>query len=200
MSRRLNRLAVALLVSLAVIPLVAATVSREGAEEFDQKVALIRRQADLATGAGARRTRLTQDELNSWLMYRGDALLPTGVGQAQISMTGDGRLAGKAVVDLDAVVKRRPTGGALDPFSFIGGKVPVSIMGILHTGDGMGRFEVQTAEMSGIPIPVAILQELMTSYSRTPVKPQGIRLDDAFPLPANVLQLEIAEGQAVVVQ
>jgi hypothetical protein len=133
-------------------------------------------------------------------MYRAQPLLPNGVGQPQVTIAGDGRVAGQAVVDLDAVAKRRSTGGAFDPFSLIGGKVPVSVTGILHTRDGMGRFEVQTAEMSGIPVPVPVLQELVTYYSRTPERPQGVKLDDAFALPANIRQIEVGQGQAVVVQ
>jgi hypothetical protein len=201
MSLRPHQLAVTLLALLALIPLEAATVSQQSADEFAQKVALIQRQGEITTQrAGMQRTRLTQDELNSWFMYRAQPLLPNGVGQPQVTIVGDGRVAGQAIVDLDAVAKRRSTGGAFDPFSLIGGKVPVGVTGILHTRDGMARFEVQTAEMSGIPVPVTVLQELVTYYSRTPERPQGVRLDDAFALPANIRQIEVGQGQAVVVQ
>jgi AMMECR1 domain-containing protein len=64
----------------------------------------------------------------------------------------------------------------------------------------MARFEVQTAEMSGISVPVTVLQELVTYYSRTPERPQGVRLGDAFALPANIRQIEVGQGLAVVVQ
>ena len=200
MSLHLRQLAFTLFVALALIPLEAATVSRQSADEFAQKVALIQRQADVTERSGTRRTRLTQDELNSWFMYRAQPLLPNGVGQPQVTIVGEGRVAGQAVVDLDVVAKRRSSAGAFDPFSLIGGKVPVSVAGILHTREGMARFEVQTAEMSGIPVPVTVLQELVTYYSRTPERPQGVRLDDAFPLPANIRQIEVGQGQAVVVQ
>jgi hypothetical protein len=200
MSLRLRRLGFIFLVLLALIPLEAATVSRQSADEFAQKVELIQRQSDITARAGTRRTRLTQDELNSWFMYRAQPLLPNGVGQPQVTIVGEGRVTGQAVVDLDAVAKRRSTSGAFDPFSLIGGKVPVSVTGILHTRDGMGRLEVQTAEMSGIPVPVTVLQELVTYYSRTPERPQGVRLDDVFALPANIQQIEVGQGQAVVVQ
>jgi hypothetical protein len=200
MSLRLRRLAFIFLTSVALIPLEAATVSRQTADEFAQKIALIQRQADVAERAGTRRTPLTQDELNSWFMYRAQPLLPNGVGPPQVTIGGEGRVEGRVVVDLDAVAKRRSTSGTFDPFSLIGGKVPVGVAGVLHTGDGMGRFEVQTAEMSGIPVPVAVLQELLTYYSRTPERPQGVRLDGVFALPASILQIEVGQGQAVVVQ
>jgi hypothetical protein len=204
MSLRLRRFAFFFLLSTLVIPLRAATVSRQSAEEFTQKIALIQRQADSPASparAGARRTRLTEDELNSWFMYRAQPVLPAGVSQPQVTILGEGRLAGQAIIDLDAVAKRRSSsGGAFDPLSLIGGKVPVSVSGILHTRDGMARFEVQRAEMSGVPVPVTVLQEVLTYYSRSDERPQGVRLADAFSLPANIRQIEVGEGQAVVVQ
>jgi len=204
MSLRLRRFAFFFLLSTLVIPLRAATVSRQSAEEFAQKIALIQRQADSPASparAGARRTRLTEDELNSWFMYRAQPVLPAGVSQPQVTIFGEGRLAGQAIIDLDAVAKRRSSsGGAFDPLSLIGGKVPVSVSGILHTRDGMARFEVQRAEMSGVPVPVTVLQEVLTYYSRSDERPQGVRLADVFSLPANIRQIEVGEGQAVVVQ
>ena len=201
MSHQFHRLAFLALVVATLVPLEAATVSRQSADEFSKKMALIQQQAQSAERAGAHRTRLTEDELNSWFTYRAEPVLPAGVGQPQVTILGEGRLAGQAVVDLDAVAKRRPsTGGTFDPFALLGGKVPVSVSGILHTRDGMARFEVQRAEMSGIPVPVTVLQELLTYYSRTPEKPQGVRIDDVFALPANIRQIEVGQGQAVVVQ
>ena len=82
----------------------------------------------------------------------------------------------------------------------MGGRVPVTVAGVLHTRDGMGRFEVQSAEIAGLPVPPSFLQELLSYYSRTPERPQGVRLDDTFSLPANIRQIEVGQGQAVVVQ
>jgi hypothetical protein len=199
----MRRFAFLFLLSSLVLPLHAATVSRQSAEDFSEKMALIQRQGSATTSqsVGARRTRLTEDELNSWFMFRAQPVLPAGVSQPQISIVGEGRLAGQATIDLDAVSKRRSSGGgAFDPLSLIGGKVPVSVSGILHTRDGQARFEVQRAEMSGIPVPVTVLQEVLTYYSRSDERPQGVRLDDVFSLPANIRQIEVGQGQAVVVQ
>jgi hypothetical protein len=198
----MRRFALLLLLSALVMPLQAATVSRQSAEEFSQKIALIQRQGEASTARsdGARRTRFTEDELNSWFLYRAQPVLPAGVSQPQITIVGEGRLAGQATIDLDAVAKRRSSAGAFDPLSLIGGKVPVTVTGILHTRDGQARFEVQRAEMSGVPVPVTVLQEVLTYYSRSDERPQGVRLDDVFALPANIRQIEVGEGQAVVVQ
>jgi hypothetical protein len=107
---------------------------------------------------------------------------------------------GQAMIDLAALGKRRASGSSLDPLSLLGGKVPLSVTGILHARDGVGRFELQGAYVSGVPVSPTIVQELLTYYSRTPERPQGVRLDAPFALPANIRHIEVGQGQAVVVQ
>ena len=189
-----------ILTFFALVPLDAATVSKQNADRFERKLALIQRQADSKERVGARRTALTEDEVNSWFAYGAQPLLPAGLSQPQVTAIGQGKLMGQAVIDLAAVGKTRSSGGAFDPFSLLGGKVPLNVTGILHAKDGVGRFELQGAYISGVPVSPTIVQELLTYYSRTPERPQGVRLDAPFALPANIRQIEVGQGQAVVVQ
>ena len=196
------RSALILLVLIALAPLQAASVSRQQGDAFAKKVALIQRQGDVSAKAtvGSRRTALSEDEVNSWFTYQAQPLLPNGLTQPKLTIVGDGRVTGQATVDLDAVAKKRGSGGTFDPWSLIGGRVPVNVIGILHTRDGMGRFEMQSADIGGVPVPKSVLQELVSQYSRTPAHPAGVDLDDAFALPAKIRQIEVGAGQAVVVQ
>jgi hypothetical protein len=182
-----------------LVSLDAATVSPQSAEVFADKVEVIRRHGELGQGTG-RRTPVTQDELNSWFAFRAKTLLPNGVIQPEVTIVGQGRLAGQAIVDLDTVAKRRSRGGAFDPWALIGGRVPVKVAGILHTRNGTARIEIESAEVSGLPVPPALLQELVSFYSRSPERPAGLRLDDTFALPASIRQIEVGQGQAVIVQ
>jgi len=184
---------------LAVATAAAATLSRQEADAFRDKILLITKQGEDEARA-PRRTRVTEAELNSWLAYHGKPLTPPGIGDPTITIVGQGKVAGRAVVDLDTVAKKKATGNVLDPWSFIGGKVPVSVSGVLHTKDGLARFELESADVSGVPVPKTLLQELLSYYSRTPDHPQGIRLDDTFELPANIKSIEVGQSQAVVVQ
>lgn len=200
MSFRLTAFASLLVVVLAWVGLGAGAVSRQQAEVFTRKVAQIAQQGEVARPAGNRRTPVTEGELNSWFAYRAQPLLPKGVTEPQVTIIGRGKIAGQAVVDLDAVAKRRSSGGAFDPWSYVGGQVPLTVTGVLHTQEGRGRFEMESAEVAGLPVPKTLLQELVSYYSRTPEHPQGIRLDDPFELPANIRRIEVGQGQAVVVQ
>ena len=179
---------------------VDAAPSRQQADSFAKKIVQIQQQGAGARSGAARRTPVTQDELNSWFTYRAQPMLPAGVSGPQLTIVGAGKVSGQATVDLETIAKRRGSGGAFDPWSYLGGKVPVAVSGVLHTENGRGRFELQSAEVSGVPVPKTILQELVSFYSRTPDNPDGISLDEAFLLPANIRQIEVGQGQAVVVQ
>ena len=198
------RIYAVLLVSTLLVPLQAATVSRQNADVFAKKIVQIQQQGlqspTTDRRATERRTPVTEDELNSWFAYRAQPVLPAGLSQPQITIVGQGKVAGQATVDLETIGKRRSTGGTFDPWSYLGGRVTVTVNGILHTQNGRGRFELQSAEVSGVPVPKTLLQELLSYYSRTPESPNGISLDEAFALPANIDKIEVGQGQAVVVQ
>ena len=49
-------------------------------------------------------------------------------------------------------------------------------------------------------IPKAVLQELLSYYSRTPEKPSGINMDDPFELPARIREIRVQQGTALVIQ
>ena len=185
---------------LTLAPLSAANVSKQQADVFTRKLGEIAKPNPPAIKPGMRRTPVTEGEVNSWFAYQAAPLLPKGVSQPQVTIIGNGKVAGQAVVDLEAVGKKRGSGGLLDPWSYLGGRVPVNVVGILHTKDGVGKFELESADVSGLPVPAGLLQELLSYYSRTNEKPQGIRLDRQFTLPANIRQIEVGQGRAVVVQ
>jgi hypothetical protein len=184
---------------VAFVTLQAAALSRQQADAFQRKIDAIARQGSGAARPPARRTPVTESEVNSWFAYRAQPLLPRGVADPQITIVGNGKVMGNVVVDLGAVSKNSSS-GSLNPFSYFGGRVPVSVSGVLQTQDGRGRFDVESADVGGLPVPRPLLQELLSYYSKTESHPQGIRLDDPFELPANIQKIEVGQGQAVVVQ
>ena len=187
-------------VLLALATLEAATLSKQQADLFSRKVQQIVVQADRVQQRGMKRTPVSESELNSWFAYSAKPLLPAGVAEPRITLVGNGKVAGQATVDLDAIAKKKQTGGAFDVWSLVGGKVPVNVLGTLKTKDGVGSFQLESADVSGLPLPKTFLQELVSYYSRTPAHPQGVKLDDQFELPASIRQIDVSAGQAVIVQ
>jgi hypothetical protein len=173
--------------------------SRRDAALLKQKVATINAHAERATKVG-RRTMVTESEVNSYLTYDAQSQLPTGVIEPSVAIIGPGRLSGRAVVDLDAVRKAKNPTSLLDPMNYLMGRLPVTATGVLTTGNGMGRFALESASVGGLPIPKLILQEIVSYYSRTAENPAGVSLDDPFALPARIREIQVERGQAIIVQ
>lgn len=179
----------------------APSVSRDQAETFARKVAQIVQHGSVPAAASAarRRTTLTETEMNSWFAFRSRRLLPSGVASPSVSLIGNGRLTGAATLDFEEIGRRRGS-SAFDVFSLLGGRIPVTVTGILHTRDGRARFELQEAAAAGVPVPKFLLQEIVSLYTRTPDDPEGMGLERPFDLPVNIRQIELGQGQATVVQ
>ncbi len=120
--------------------------------------------------------------------------------QPSVTALGDGRISGRAIVDLDAVRKAGNSTGLFDPRSYLTGNVPVTATGVLHASNGRGRFQLESASVGALPIPKLLLQEIVAYYSKSPDNPDGISLDDEFELPARIREIQVARGQAIVVQ
>jgi hypothetical protein len=171
------------------------------AETFAKKVALSVQHGNTPGATpGGRRTTLTEAEMNSWFAFRGQRVMPTGVSSPAVSLIGGGRVRAQATLDLEEVGRRRGGKGGLDLWSYLGGRVPLTVTGVLHATDGRGRFEVQEATAASLPVPTFLLQELLSTYTRSAEDPEGVRLDQTFDLPLNIRQVELGTGQAVVVQ
>jgi hypothetical protein len=142
---------------------------------------------------------VTDAEINSYLALSSGWFMPAGVAGAQISIRGDDRVAGRAIVDLDEV-RREQKPGLLNPLNYLGGRVPVAAQGVLRARVGVARFQLESADVGGVPVPRRVLQQIVAYYTRSPQYPNGVNLDDPFPLPAGILAIEQSRGRAVVVQ
>jgi hypothetical protein len=145
-------------------------------------------------------TPVTQREVNSYLRYDIASQVPVGIADPVITILGEGRLLGEAVVDLDAVSRANPPKGLFDPMRLLTGRLPLRVQGVLVTSRGTGRFSLESASLAGVPVPKSVLQTLLSHYSRSPEKPDGIGLDDPFALPAAISEIRVEPGRAVVVQ
>lgn len=172
----------------------AVNTSRPQADSFAKKLAIIK-QHSAESSRTSRRTTVTEGELNSWFVYRAPALLPVGVKDPRVTVVGNGKLVGVVTVDLDDVGKSKS--GA---WNVLGGRVPISLSGVLRTKDGRGQFDLQSADISGVPVPRFLVQEILSHYTRDEDRPNGVRLDDPFALPASIKQIDVGSGQAVILQ
>ena len=197
-SLRLSAVVFCVLLALLVTA-EAVNTSRPQADSFAKKLLIIKQHGEVAP-ASPRRTTVTEGELNSWFVYRAQPLLPVGVKDPRVTAIGNGKLLGVVTVDLDDVGKSKSSGGTFDAWKLLGGRVLITLSGVLRTKDGRGLFELQSADISGVPVPKFLLQEIVSYYTRDEDRPSGIRLDDPFTLPASIKQIDVGQGQAIVVQ
>jgi hypothetical protein len=196
--RRLIATLCGVLLALPSWPAADAGLSQRSADSLQRKILGIRQYAS-TTLTGSRLTPVTEAELNSYIRYSLAPQIPTGVVEPYVTIVGGGRVSGRAVVDLDAV-RTAKTRGWLDPLAYLRGRLPVAAAGSLSTADGKARFELAEASISGVPVPEAVLQELVSFYSRSPQYPDGVDLEAPFDLPARIKEIHVEAGQAIVVQ
>lgn len=184
----------------------AREFTRLDSQRLLEKVAVIEQQGARPPQAGrsappaARTTIVSEREVNAFLAFDAGPQIPVGIAQPRISILDDRRVAATALVDLDAVRVHRKATGWFDPASYLTGRLPVALAGRLVTANGVARFDFESASISGLPVPKALLQEVVAYYSRTPENPRGYTLDDQFLLPAGIRRIDVRRGEAVVIQ
>jgi len=186
-----------------------APFTQAESESFARKILTIERLGATAAGvASTARTRpnpalrltpITERELNAYFRYDMRDSFPAGVSEPTISILGDGRVSATAVVDLDEVRSSQDV-GLLNPMRLMSGRLPVTASGVIQSQHGTIRFLLDSADVSGVPIPKGLLQQVVSYYSRTAERPQGVNLDDAMDLPAGIQEIRVQPGQAIVVQ
>jgi len=175
-------------------------LTQQDATRFQAKLATITKYAQLPShNSQPRSIQVTDTEVNSYLKYAAGPQIPAGIVEPTLTAVGEGRVTGRAIVDLDAVRNQKKRSWT-DPLGYLSGMLPLTASGVLTTQNGVGRFQLETAEISGVPIPKPLLQELVGYYSRTPENPAGINMDDPFQLPAAIQEIRIGQGVATIVQ
>jgi hypothetical protein len=201
MTRRLPYVVGLCSVLAAGVLAAAQELTRPEADSMDRKLAAIAERGTRVPSKNAKpvRTSFTEREANAYLKFHGQAVMPVGVQNPRVVIDQGGRLQARAIVDLDAVRKVKER-GLLDPMNLLIGSVEIAAAGTLQAAGGKGTFQIESATLGVFPIPKALLQELVSYYTKSPEMPNGFDLDKPFELPANIRQVEIQRGALTVVQ
>jgi hypothetical protein len=178
--------------------IIAAAPTPQKADLFELKMSNVMARGVAAEPTGYK-TEFADDEVNAYLQLRLASKFPTGVADPSVTLVGDGRLSARAVVDLDGI-RKKSSGGWFDPAAYLGGRLPVTATGTLKTAGGRGQLQLESAEVSGIPVPLTLLQELVAFYTKSPDLPNGVNLNEPFTLPSKIQRIDVDPGRATVVQ
>jgi len=173
--------------------------SKTDAARFQAKLSTIELLGARKAKTPVRSTQVSDVEVNSYLKFLAGDQVPVGIADPALHAAGNGRVTGEAMVDLDAVRNQKKRAWT-DPLAWLTGRLPVTAAGTLQTQNGVGRFQLESAQVSGVPIPKSFLQELLSYYSKTKENPAGINMDDPFQLPAAIKEIRIGQGVATIVQ
>ena len=196
---RSNLSLVACCVAAGAMLSAAETLTRKLADAFEKKIVLVQRQSETPSKT-SRSTTFSQDELNAYLKFKATGLLPTGLTEPSMILFDNDRVTGHAVVDLDIVRQKQGTGSWFDPTTYLTGKLPVMATGAIVSGDGKGRFEFERVEVSGVPVPKALLAQLVNYFTKTADNPRGSSIDDTFELPADIRRVDVDAGRFTLIQ
>jgi hypothetical protein len=168
------------------------------AELAQSKLDTVMQGAPAGRAAG-RRTMFSQAEMNAYLKYRAHAWLPAGITDPSLGFVDVNKVVTMLTADLDGV-RKKSSGGWFDPTAYMSGRVPVQVIGTLTTNRGMGKFDLESATVDGIPVPRVFIQQLLAFYTRSADAPDGVRLDEPFVLPSEIDRIDVRPGHATVVQ
>jgi hypothetical protein len=171
--------------------------TRADADALERKLVQIATNG-LADKPLSRDTPVTEREVNAYLQAHGGEL-PKGVLDPSVQILPDGRLLGRATVDLDQVRSAKPR-DTFSAWTLLRGQVPVEAAGVLRTQNGVAAFTLDSASVAGVPVPKAILQEVVSYYSKGPNASEGVNFEAPFRLPAHIREIKTAMGRATVVQ
>jgi hypothetical protein len=200
---RTRAAAASILAALAATALGAAAqdLTQADAASLERKIqAIAKRGLTPPKTPTPLRTSMTDREVNAYFKFNMDQF-PTGVVNPRLTFSDAGRLAAQATVDLEAIRKSRPR-SALDPMNVaaLAGSVDLVVSGTLKSKAGMGTLIIESASLGGIPIPVAVLQEVVAFYTKSPDLPQGFDITKPFPLPVGIREVQTQRGALTVVQ
>jgi hypothetical protein len=185
--------------AMSSVSLAGVSLSKQEGDRFQHKIDEVAKNGSTVP-VKPKRTAVTENELNSYLAFHAKDKIPHGLTHPQLTMLGEGRLGGRVFVDFDEFNRRRRNRSVMDPLTYLSGRVPVTARGILQTRDGKGQFQLQAADVAGLPLPKPLVQELVTFFSRSADNPKGFDLEAPFSLPAKIRELVINKGAAFVVQ
>jgi len=152
--------------------------------------------ARLREGRAVPALTVTERELNSYVNLSLAAQLPKGVSDPTIRIA-NGRLMARAVVDLAPFRAQVKSPGGWNPLSLLPDVVPVDATArLVDVQDGFASLELEEVRLSSIPLPPAVLAQIVAASTKTQSRPEGFDVLAPFRLPYSLRRVRLAPGRA----
>lgn len=174
----------------------AQLVSEAAAQTFNDKVNDIETYAAGEGGEG-KTTRLTEQEINSYLNLHGNSKYRSCIQYFKISLAEES-LVGTASVNFDCLRQTAPGSVSGLITGLFSGIHTLTARGNIQSDNGKGNFRLEEARFDSLPLPGFLVEQLITSIC--------MRLDPPFdpmepsPFPLKIRNIRIEPGQIMVLQ
>ena len=166
--------------------------------EFESALARILLNAATPRRGEPREVIISERAVAGFLRFQAADSLP-GLAEPDLRMEAGGRLTVTATVDLDAV-REQQSPGRLNPLRFLGGRLPVTAIGIVQSSRRTLTVRIESARVGSLPVPASLVAELVQIYTRSDQYPDGIDVNEPIPLPSGIDAVRVESGRTVVVQ
>jgi hypothetical protein len=184
--------------AFAQAPPAAPPLSAAAAQTLAKKLATIeKRGRNKPKGSGKAETVVVSEhELNSYLNLTLRQDLPKGVSDVHFAIQRE-RLEATGQLDLDSLELNRG-GSPFSPLALLSGKVPVLLRGRLQSLDGFGTIQIEEAQLATIPVPLSLLERIVTSSTRNAQNPEGFDITAPFRFPYTLRRVRLEPGRALL--
>jgi hypothetical protein len=165
------------------------------ADELAKKIELIR-ERHAKDVKEPKDFEVSEDEANAYIAHRLVEQLPEGVIDPWVRFS-EGPVTAGALLDLGVLRSRMPDSSVAQLLS---GRVPVELEARIQADGGIGKLMLDSVTLGGLPIPESLLQQIVTSYTKSPSRPDGVQLDEPFPLPYGIKSARVEQGRLRVRQ
>ena len=166
------------------------------AESMGRKLDTITQAGPPAKGKKGRDSiTVTEGEVNSYLNLTYASKLPSGLSDVAVSFDTE-RIHARGLLDLERVRDKMPEMSPWSPLALLRGKVPIELTGRFTTRNGMGHFEAEEASISGLPVPITLLDQIIRSATTTATDPDGVNIQEPFRLPYGMTRIRLVVARA----
>lgn len=166
------------------------------ARSLAQKLEVLERRRKQPDPGTTKPVVVTEAELNSYLNLSLGERMPPGLNDVAV-MLDRGRIAARALVDLQQVQGKAPPSSPWSPLAYLTGRVPLELTGRYRNHqEGFGSLEVEEIRLASLPVPMSLLEQLILQATQTRENPRGFDIHAPFRLPYTAKRLRVQKGQA----
>lgn len=172
-----------------------APYTRAEADTLDRKFDDLSERHKSGKVARGKSLLVTEQELNAYLNLSPSVKMPRGLSDVVVRLEAE-RIHATGLLDLEKVRDKMPNLSPLSPLYWLSGQVGVLLRGRVLNDDGFASIEWEDVRVGNVPVPIALLHQIVSSTTKNESYPDGFDIRAPFALPYSMRQVRIQPGRA----